>query len=67
MGDALQEMKTKPTVSLSTWGAVVGAGRNTQYKLAAKGEIEGLIRVGNQYRVATAPWRKRLGLEAEAA
>jgi hypothetical protein len=64
MDDALLELKTKPSVSLDTWGKANQIGRNTQYKLAAKGQIEGLYKVGNQYRVASAPWRKLLGLES---
>ncbi len=63
MDDALEELKTKPSVSLETWGKANRIGRNTQYKLAAKGQIEGLYKVGNQYRVASAPWRKRFGIE----
>jgi predicted site-specific integrase-resolvase len=63
MEAALLELRTKPSVSLETWGKANQIGRNTQYKLAAKGQIEGLYKVGHQYRVASAPWRKLLGIE----
>ncbi len=67
MKDAIKQIETQPWVSLEVWGKAAGIGRNTAYKLASRGEIEGCFRLGAQYRVATAPWRRRLGLEGVAA
>ncbi len=63
-----REFQTKLSVDVwPTWARANGVSRGLTYKLAARGEIEGLYRVGNKYRVATAPWRHRLGLEMEVA
>ena len=67
MNDALEKLRTHPSMTLDDWAMLNNVGRNTAYKEAKEGRIEGLYRIGNQYRIATPPWRKRLGVGQEAA
>ena len=68
LDDALQELRTRPSMSLRAWATLNDININTAPKLAAKGEVEGIFRIGSQYRVPSLPWRRRLGLtEGEAA
>ncbi len=63
-----REFQTKLVVPLPLWARAVGMSRGAAYVLAREGKIEGLFKVGdNSYRVATAPWRPRLGIETGAA
>lgn len=67
MDEALKELRTKPSIRLwPTWAVLAGVGRSTAYALAARGEIEGAFKVGAKYRIAAAPWRRRLGIEEAA-
>jgi hypothetical protein len=53
-----------PTIPL--WpdaGQALGLSRPATYRAAARGEIPGAMRIGNNWRVATATLRKALGLE----
>ena len=68
MDDFLEELRTKASIPpWPTWGKLNGLSKGTTYALCKQGKVEGLYKVGHQYRIATAPWRKRLGLEGEAA
>ena len=62
--EILEDIKTKPTVPV--WphlGFAYGCSRGSAYKMAAAGGSE-FFRVGRLIRAATAPLRKRLGIEA---
>jgi hypothetical protein len=64
INDVLEEIRTKPVVSL--WpqvGMLLNLSRGSVYTAAARGEIE-VIRVGRSIRAVSAPLRKRLGLGA---
>jgi hypothetical protein len=47
-------------------GRALGLGRDATYRAARNGELP-TIRIGGALRVPTAPLRRMLGLEAEAA
>jgi hypothetical protein len=50
-----------------TAARALGCGRNTAYKIHAKGEIPGAYRVGNKIMVPTASLRRLLGLDTMKA
>ena len=50
-----------------TAGKALGYSRNTTYEAARHGDIPGAFRIRNNWRVATAPLRQRLGLDQQAA
>lgn len=58
----LPDPEEVPTIDLATWAAAAGVGRSLAYHLASNGEIDGLMRFGGRYRVATAVARRSLGL-----
>ena len=61
---ALEELRTKPTVSL--WpvvATVLSMSRGSVYQAAHSGEID-TIRVGHRIKAVTAPLRKKLGMDA---
>ena len=47
-------LKTRLLLRLAEWAALTGTPLPTAYKLAAKGEIAGLFRVGNTFRISVA-------------
>jgi hypothetical protein len=53
-------------VKLPVAGRALGLGRQAAYAAAKRGEIP-TIRIGGAIRVPTAPLRRMLGLEQEAA
>ena len=53
----------QPTVGLEVYRRAMKVGRTAVYEAARRGEIEGLIKVGGQYRVATAALRRQLQLD----
>ncbi len=60
----LPRPEESPTVDL--WpdaGEALGFGRTFTYEAAKRGDIPGLLRIGNRYRVATAELRRALGLD----
>ncbi len=66
--DTKRAQLTELRVSLWPTGArALGVGRNTAYKVFAKGEIPGAYRVGNKIMVPTATLRRLLGIETETA
>ncbi len=44
MNEAVKQIGTQPWVPIEVWCKAVGVGRNTAYKLAARGEVEGVFR-----------------------
>lgn len=54
------------TVSVETAGKLFGLGKSGAYAAVHSGHIPS-IRMGGRYVVPTAPLRKMLGLETEAA
>lgn len=64
MKEAIEEIKTKPTVPL--WpvvGTVLDLSRCGVYQAARNGEID-VIRIGSRVKAVTAPLRKKLGIDA---
>lgn len=51
-----------PAITLGDWAALNRVNRNTAARAVAAGEVEGAYRVGGLTRIASAPWRARLGL-----
>ncbi len=66
MDDKLREALAGLTVKVEVAGQALGVGRNAAYAAAKRGDIP-TIRIGGAIRVPTAPLRKMLGLEQEAA
>ncbi len=67
MNDELKKaLFGETTVRLPVAGRALGVGRNAAYAAAKRGDIP-TIRIGGAIRVPTAPLRKMLGLEQEAA
>ncbi len=65
--DKIREALTGLTVPVwPTAGRAHGLGRDATYRAARNGELP-TIRIGGALRVPTAPLRRMLGLEAEAA
>ena len=64
--DAVERLRTQPTIDPDDWAAINGVDRNTAYKELAAGKVEGAYRVGSLYRIPSAPWRLKLGLHAPA-
>lgn len=63
-GTPLPDPETHPTVPVwPTAGRALRLGRSATYAAAARGEIPGLLRIGNKYVVATATLRHALGLD----
>ena len=59
---ALENLRTKPTVSL--WpdvGALLNLSRGSVYAAAERGEIP-VLKIGRLLKVPTAPLRQRLGI-----
>jgi hypothetical protein len=60
--EALEELRTKPLVSLwPTAGKVLGLSRGSTYAAANRGEIE-VMEFGRLKKAISAPLRKKLGL-----
>jgi hypothetical protein len=64
--DELAKLLSRPTISVTEFGTVVGLSRNGAYEAVGRGEIQ-TIRFGRLIKVPTAPLRKMLGLEAAVA
>ena len=65
--DVVREIMTKLTVSVwPTAGQALGLSKNAAYEAARRGDIP-IVRIGGSIRVLTAPLRRMLGLEMEAA
>lgn len=64
----LPTAEESPTIDLwPTAGQALGLGRTTTYRRAAEGDFPGAMKVGPRlYRVATAEFRRALGLDGEA-
>jgi excisionase family DNA binding protein len=62
--DALDELRSKPTISIEGYARVMGISRSFAYSLAREGEIP-IIRVGRRFRVPSAAILRML--EGEAA
>jgi hypothetical protein len=63
---ALDEVRRKPTVSVTTAGLVLGLGINVSYREADKGTIP-TIRLGRQLRVPSSKLLDLLGLKSDTA
>jgi excisionase family DNA binding protein len=67
IADAMHELTTKPVISLwPTAAAILGCSRSEIYAMAARGEIE-VLPVGRLRKVITAPLRRKLKRESDAA
>jgi hypothetical protein len=66
MDDKLRKALAGLTVKVEVAGQALGVGRNAAYAAAKRGDIP-TIRIGGAIRVPTAPLRRMLGLEQEAA
>ncbi len=66
MRRALDVLKTEPSMTLDDWATLNKVGRNTAYREAAEGRIEGCYKIRGQYRISCAPWRRRFGIEEAA-
>jgi hypothetical protein len=56
-----------PTVSVPIFRTkIVPSSKNSIYSAIRRGEIE-VVRVGGRIQIVTAPWRRRLGLEARSS
>lgn len=51
------------TMNLEEWAREVGVGRSLAYELARRGEIPGLLKLGNRYLVSRAALEKMLAGE----
>ncbi len=60
--EALSRLMEDPAITLGDWAALNRVNRNTAARAVAAGEVEGAYRVGGLTRIASAPWRARLGL-----
>jgi len=59
-----RELTSKLTVPLwPTAGRALGLGKNATYEAFAKGQIPGAFKIGKNIKAATAPIRRRLGLD----
>ncbi|MGH9248808.1 MAG: helix-turn-helix domain-containing protein [Acidimicrobiales bacterium] len=57
-----------PLVDVPTAARALGVSVNFAYRLAKKGELPGLLRLGSQYRVRTAALHEAAGIQpGEAA
>lgn len=63
---ALYEVMTRPWVEVSTMQTVLGVSHQSAYREAQAGRF-GAFRVGNLYRVPTAPLREILHLQPVVA
>jgi hypothetical protein len=62
--EAMQEIRTKPTVPIwPTVGVVLELSRGAAYDAAHRGDFE-TVRIGKLIKVVTAPLRRKLGIEA---
>ncbi len=64
MKDAIEEIRTKPTVPL--WpvvGTVLNVSRCGVYQAAREGDID-VIRIGSRVKAVSASLRKKLGIDA---
>lgn len=60
----LPDPELAPTIPL--WpdaGRALRLGRSSTYDAAARGQIPGAVQIGGQWRVATATFRRALGLD----
>ena len=64
--DEIRTVLALPTVSVPVIARVLNISRNLAYRGAKAGEID-CIMVGRSIRVVTAPYRRRFGLDQEAA
>ena len=64
LSEALTALAERPALTLSQWAVLNDVNRSTASRAVASGEVEGAYRVGGQTRIASAPWRAKLGLLA---
>jgi hypothetical protein len=67
MREILRDIRTKPVVPV--WphvGMILDMSRNGVYAAVARNEIPEVFRVGRLLKAASAPLRKRLGLDEAA-
>ena len=68
MNEIKEALMTELTVPLwPTAGKALGLSRPSTYKAVERGEIPGAFRIGEKHLVATAPLRRRLGLNSQEA
>jgi excisionase family DNA binding protein len=66
MDTELKKLLSGLTLTVEQAGRALGIGRNAAYAAAKRGDIP-TVRIGGAIRVPTAPIRRMLGLEQEAA
>lgn len=62
LGEAMAALTQRPVMTLADYCEVAQVNRMTALKAANAGDLEGVFRVGKQFRVACAPWRRKLGV-----
>ncbi len=60
--DEIQELLSRPTISVVEAARILGIGRNSAYEAARTGDIQSLT-IGKRVLVLTIPLRKKLGME----
>ncbi len=64
LSEAMAALTRQPAMTIADYCELAKVNRMTALKAANAGELEGAFRVGRQFRVATPPWRQRLGIPA---
>ena len=67
LGEAMAALMERPAMTLSQFAELNDVNRMTAAKAVEAGEVEGAFRVGKQVRIATAPWRAKLGISDKPA
>jgi excisionase family DNA binding protein len=65
MNSDIQELLTRPTLTVDEAARVLRIGRNAAYEYVRSGELEA-ISMGKRRLVLTAPLRRKLGIEVAA-
>lgn len=60
--DVIDELRSSPTISVGTYGQLMGIGRSLAYRLARDGSIP-VIRLGRRLRIPSAAVLKMLDAE----
>jgi hypothetical protein len=66
MKDIRKALTERVSVPVVVAGKAFGLGRNSAYQAVKEGQLPS-VRIGNKIAVPTAPLRRMLGLEGEAA
>jgi hypothetical protein len=67
MDDEVIRILQLPTCTVEEWRTLLfPLSKNSAYSAIERGEVES-IRIGGRIRIVTAPWRRKLGLDEQAA